>query len=444
MIPEAPVAWLSLGGAVALWLIVDRIQQQFDFFQKLFIPPALTAGILINLILSFAPGMWPLEALGGLIVWPGFLINIVFANLLLERALPGRSQFGRAALLQNNYVWILALSQIGLGVLLNELILRPLWSTSPNFGHLIEVGFVGGHGTAAIVGEMTRDYFPDGLALGQFSATLGIVGGFLGGFFFLNLGRRRGWWSPESSAGNPSRENIHVELANSTRPRWSKEELPPWFTALLLVFLAVLLGWVLRNLLTAVAGGFLSTEIGNIIGTIPLFTFALVGGWFLRTVLSPRRKIPEKQLTRITSISLEILILCAVATLDFFVLWEQLAPFLILMIAGVALSMLIYYYGAPRLLPRENHRQLGIINFGMSTGVTALGLMFLHRVDPELETGAAEEYAAAIPLNAPFVGGGLLTMAVPGLLHAGNGIWVAAGCLVGLTFFIVLSRRLLK
>ena len=34
-------------------------------------------------------------------------------------------------------------------------------------------------------------------------------------------------------------------------------------------------------------------------------------------------------------------------------------------------------------------------------------------VDAELESGAAEDYALAAPLSAPFIGGGMLTVALP-------------------------------
>ena len=37
-------------------------------------------------------------------------------------------------------------------------------------------------------------------------------------------------------------------------------------------------------------------------------------------------------------------------------------------------------------------------------------------VDPELQSGAAEDYALAAPISAPFVGGGIITIALPLLL----------------------------
>ena len=68
---------------------------------------------------------------------------------------------------------------------------------------------------------------------------------------------------------------------------------------------------------------------------------------------------------------------------------------------------------ARRMLPHEHWFELGLINYGMSTGTTATGFVLLRLVDPELESGAAEDYALAAPLSSPFIGGGMITVAMP-------------------------------
>jgi ESS family glutamate:Na+ symporter len=65
------------------------------------------------------------------------------------------------------------------------------------------------------------------------------------------------------------------------------------------------------------------------------------------------------------------------------------------------------------ILPRAYWFELGLINYGMSTGTTATGFVLLRVIDPELESGAAEDYALAAPLSSPFIGGGILTIALP-------------------------------
>ena len=67
---------------------------------------------------------------------------------------------------------------------------------------------------------------------------------------------------------------------------------------------------------------------------------------------------------------------------------------------------------ARRLLPGAYWFELGLLNYGFSTANTPQGMMLLRIVDPELSSGAAEDYAVAAPLSAPFVGGGIVTIAI--------------------------------
>ncbi len=60
--------------------------------------------------------------------------------------------------------------------------------------------------------------------------------------------------------------------------------------------------------------------------------------------------------------------------------------------------------------------RIQLINYGMSTGTTATGFVLLRVIDKDLASGAAEDYALAAPLSAPFVGGGMLTLGLPALV----------------------------
>ena len=79
-----------------------------------------------------------------------------------------------------------------------------------------------------------------------------------------------------------------------------------------------------------------------------------------------------------------------------------------------------------------------MINYGMSTGTTAQGMMLLRIVDKDLESGAAENYALAAPLSAPFIGGGVITMSLPLLLQT-----VAIPVVVGVLIVAVIGLFLL-
>jgi ESS family glutamate:Na+ symporter len=97
-----------------------------------------------------------------------------------------------------------------------------------------------------------------------------------------------------------------------------------------------------------------------------------------------------------------------------------------------------------RLLPRRYWFELGILNYGMSTGTTATGLMLLRIIDRDLDSGAAEDYALAAPLSAPFVGGGMITFSLPVLLQQFGGGPVVAGLALGMVVLFVLGAWLAK
>ena len=63
-------------------------------------------------------------------------------------------------------------------------------------------------------------------------------------------------------------------------------------------------------------------------------------------------------------------------------------------------------------------------------------MMLLRIIDKDLESGAAEDYALAAPLSAPFIGGGVITIIVlPYALqhvHIGWVVAVLAAVMAGL------------
>jgi ESS family glutamate:Na+ symporter len=125
---------------------------------------------------------------------------------------------------------------------------------------------------------------------------------------------------------------------------------------------------------------------------------------------------------------MDILVVAAIASLNLQAVAALLVPFLTLLICGMIWATLCLFVFARWLLPKEHWFQLGLINYGMSTGTTASGFVLLRMVDPELKSGAAEDYALAAPLSAPFIGGGMITIALPLLVL--ERVWIGAAALV--------------
>ena len=399
--------------------------------------------------------------------WPGLLIAVVFAGLLIER--PGKT-FREAmvrASRQGVVAWIVILGEVFVGLLAVALLVRPFYPELPlPFGQLIETGFAGGHGTAAAMGSLFTDTynFPAGRDLAFLFATVGLVYGVVSGIFFVNLGVRRGWLrrvpvaaeaydDPVLRYESRQQETTAIEipvvsgLENRHNPppsafaRVRSEVIDPLAFQLVILAAAFAAGFALQQSFLWLASVAAPTRWYEYVDKIPLFLFTLLGGWVVRELMHVCRVgdlIDPPSIHRLTGIAMEILIVAALTNLRIEAAAQYLWPVLLLLGVGFAWTAFCLVYVSPKLLPRDYWFELGLLNYGMSTATTAQGILLLRIVDRDLESGAAEDYAAAAPLSAPFIGGGVLTvLGFPLLLKAWGGwpvVILLALVLVGLWF----------
>jgi len=83
-----------------------------------------------------------------------------------------------------------------------------------------------------------------------------------------------------------------------------------------------------------------------------------------------------------------------------------------LMAVGIIYIVLVTWFIAPRMLSGSWFEK-SIVEFGMETGVTAMGIMLLRVVDPRFETEASESFAFKQLIYEPFFGGGFITALSP-------------------------------
>src|SRR5690625_6700637 len=176
-----------------LALIGIYIRARSRTVQKLFLPVSLIAGFLA---LFFGPQVfgrvggglgWDGVADRGLFgsgvveVWgelPGLLISVVFAGLFLGTRLPSPKRAVKLLGPQLSLGVTFAAGQYVVGMLLVVAVLVPLFKVTPMFGALIEMGFEGGHGTAAGMAPVMEELgFEGGGDLALAMATVGILSG---------------------------------------------------------------------------------------------------------------------------------------------------------------------------------------------------------------------------------------------------------------------------
>jgi ESS family glutamate:Na+ symporter len=298
--------------AVAL-LIGVVLRTCVPLLRWLFIPASVVAGFVglavIQAGLASNPSSnWPAatqalsETLSG---WPGWLIAVIFAGMLLNQgrsmARENVSRVGRQGLM----VWIIVLGEAAIGLAATWLLVKPFYDVPNSFGMLIETGFAGGHGTAAAMGEVFSHpsiALESGKDLGMLMATCGLVGGLLCGIVAINFGVRLGWVQKSNDALDES-----VEPTGSDQPigfaRIERETIDPLLFQVIWLALAFGVGLLLQDCVIRLAD-FVDMQMGwggaenksadaaqgqlakrlsaSSVAVFPLFIYTLFGGWIVR------------------------------------------------------------------------------------------------------------------------------------------------------------------
>lgn len=426
-------AFIILG----LLLLIGRfLKQKVDIFDQLHLPESILAGGVALLLGKEGLGnIFPADTFLGnrgvfpdnvATVWsqaPSVFINLVFATLFLGETIPSPKEVWRKIAPQVAFAQILAWGQYVVGLSITLLILTPIFNINPIAGALIEMGFEGGHGTAAGMAEVLEYFgFQEGGELALGLATVGLISGVVTGTILINWGRRKGYLTSETKHRLSSVQKVEnlsdFESEQLQRDYHSLSKnllIDPLSINLGFVAIAVTIGWLILEALQeleTLTWAKLEIEIMNY---VPLFPMALIGGLIVQLtmkrlgldglILRPLQK-------NIAGVALDVVIFSAIASISLTVLSTNFIPFLILSITGITWNIFAFLFFAPRLLPTYWFER-GIGDMGQSMGVTATGLLLLQMVDPDNRTGALESFAYKQLLFEPIVGGGFFTAAAP-------------------------------
>ncbi|HHP7230325.1 MAG TPA: sodium/glutamate symporter [Xenococcaceae cyanobacterium] len=428
----------------AILLLLGRlVKQKVKLFQTLYLPESIIAGTIALLLgpgvlgaIAVALGVSP-EAYwaGGIFpetmrtVWsqsPGVFINIVFAALFLGEYIPNPKDIWRKTAPQVAFGQTLAWGQYTLGILLVILVLTPVFGVNPIAGALIEIAFEGGHGTAAGMSETLAQLdFPEGGDLAIGLATVGIVSGIIFGTALAHWGRTKGYIetkvAPVDSGDAQFQETAPTEshqVLERRRHLMNNLLIDPLSLNLGFTGLAVVLGWLILQILTVIESLTWGRGGLELVAAVPLFPMALIGGIIVQLVMKQFdldcliiRRLQE----RIAGVALDIVVVTALASINLTVIGANLGVFLSLAIVGIIWNILAFIYLAPRMLPVYWFER-GIGDMGQSMGVTATGILLIRMVDADNSTGAFESFAYKQLFFEPIVGGGLFTAAAPALI----------------------------
>lgn len=432
---------------LGLFLLIGKvIRVRTGWVQRLFLPSSIIGGALLLLLGPQVLGqLVPGLAEAGiftpeiLTTWgalPGLLISVVFATMFLGQDLPSPKRAARLVGPQLSLGVALGSSQYVVGLLLAALILVPVFSASPMTGALIEIGFEGGHGTAAGMRGVMEDLgFGEGADLAVGLATVGIVGGIVIGIALINWGVRTGRTellkgdvrtSVDEQKGLFRKDEHYPAAMMTSRPA----SVEPLSLHMALVAVAILFGWAILEALRWIeARTYASVMLEDntpleIFAYVPLFPLALIGGVILQALAQAFKVdhiIDHQMMLRIQGWALDFLIIAAIGTLSLTAIGANIGAFTLLAVAGIGVNVGLFLWLAPRIIGRYWFER-GIGDFGQSMGVTATGLILMRITDPEAKSPAFEAFGYKQLVFEPFFGGGMITaLAVPIIFL--TGVW---------------------
>ncbi len=442
---------LTLLSASLLILCGALLRKLFPILERLHLPASVIGGvlgviigpqILTGIVFSgtkFGDTVHELYAIGKSL--PSYLIVVVFAALMMGKTIPSPRKIWSNASSHLVIGYGLAWGQYVVGILLTLLVLIPFFDANPLSGALIAIGFQGGYGTAAGLGDVYNQLgFESGYDLALGMATAGKVSAILVGIALINLATRRNQIeSPKQKREKEEREKVPEKKAKALYKKQQKEKHFSADSLILhfaLLCTAIVLGWTLRKGLLLIEVLFLAEGSEGVIQYIPLFPMALIGGIILQlliTKLSKEKMVNAHHLHSISHSFLDLLIVVAIASLSLKALaanWEILA---ILIATGISWNLCVFFLIAPRLYQNAPWTR-GLGDFAHSTGATTTGLLLMKIVDPSDKTGAKSSFSMKQPLYEPIIGGGFVTALALPLIHS-IGLW---GALVVFSILLIL------
>lgn len=417
------------------------IRTRTKWLQNLFLPSSIIGGFLA---LGFGPevfGRLTSQFLNetsyfynGLIpefmleVWQplsGLFINILFAALLLAKPVPTMKKIWDSSGPQIVMGHVVAWGQYVVGLLLTLFVLTPVFGINPLAGALIEISFVGGHGTAAGLSETFAQLgYPEGADLALGLATVGIFVGVVFGIAIINIGFRKEYAQlqeerPELSEEEKERITESYGYALEQKVKYPKA-IEPLAFHLSLIAVAILFGYIFQQTLVLLEAYTWGAWTGVYLFTyLPLFPLAMIGGIFVQIIfgkLNLRNYIDPNLISMISGFALDVLLVSALATLSLDVIGDNFIPFLLIIFVGIAWNLFAFLYLGPRMIP-DYWFERGLGDFGQATGMAATGILLMKIADPENKTPALESFGYKQILFEPFVGGGLVTSASLPLIY---------------------------
>jgi ESS family glutamate:Na+ symporter len=348
--------WTGIA-ALATILLGVRINRWVPVLAEYSIPPAVTGGLLVAILLAVIGGVADFKVTFGDTLRNALLL-IFFASLGLTAKFRRLSRGGGAVALLCVLIAVLAIAQSAIGVAIASAFGRP----AALGVFLGSVPFLGGHGTTVAWAETEQAAnLPHALEIGMVCATLGLVSGaIVSGIVGTRLA--------EHAARSPDQNVAPVE----SEPEWPQGPFDSdrWITVLLWLALSIGLGLAARPI------------VGEALGvTIPAFLAVLLAAVIVTNVADLAHiRLDLAGADLIGTLALRVFLAIAMLGLQLAAVGDSVGLVAVAVLAQVVLTALIAALLVYPLLKGRDGAigAAGFVGFGL--GAMPVGLAAMKRL----------------------------------------------------------------
>ncbi|MFC0525861.1 sodium/glutamate symporter [Pontibacillus salicampi] len=385
-------AWdlaIDVGLISVLLLFGVVLRAKVRIVQKLFIPASIIAGLAG---LTLGPNGFNVLPFSDLVsAYPTVLIAVIFGAIPIGAARVNWKQtFGRV---RNMWVYSMLLTMLmwGGGAAIAYILLANVWDIPAGFGLILGAGFLGGHGTAAAVGEAFSGLgWEEATALGYTSATIGLICAILGGLLLIKMNARNNqtnFITDFQDLPNELRTGLvpHKLRQSSGSDTVSSNTVDPLFFHIAILAVVVMASYFLQTAIQAVFPKV----------SIPLLSLSFVVGLIAQLILNATKAndyVDKRVIDRLSGTATDLIVAFGITSINLAVVAAYAWPLIALFIFGIIWAYCIFRFIAPRVF-HQHWFENAIFGWGWSTGTVAMGIALLRIVDPKTKSTTLDDYA---------------------------------------------------
>ncbi|GAL09202.1 sodium/glutamate symporter [Vibrio astriarenae] len=382
----------DLAIAGALLVVAKLLRVHITLLQKIYIPSAVLAGLMG---LAFGPaGFDVLPWTDTFTANAGLLTAALFSALGLATDVPSPKTVAQRAGSLWAFNQIASVSQWLFAAMLGWLVTSLFWpEINAGLGVTMSAGFMGGHGTSAVVGDIFGSLgWEDAFSISLTFATVGIFLSIGIGMLILQVALKLGWIKSFTSFNNMD----DYERKGLVKPSEQQPVMKDTMSSLSVDAFAIHAALVvIVTAFSYVSADYLSSFHDKV--QIPTFVTGFLGGMLIRIIAQQTKAskyLCDGAFNHASGMSTDYLIVFGISSIKITVLANYLAPMIVLALGGVLFTLWLVLWVAPRILG-ENWFEKGIFSWGWLTGTVAMGIALLRIVDPNMRSKVLDDYAIA-------------------------------------------------